>query len=213
MEAELVKKLANYLFDRIRLENIINLLFYKHVYRYLFYSIGKGSFVSPFIYPLGLDCVTLGSYSSINRNTRLMAIKSWDGQLFQPSIYIGNNVSVGLGCTLSCVNSIYISDDATLGDNVYVADSHHGFSDVRIGIRDQSLLPGEIYIGKGAWLGYGVFVAGNVVIGEHAVVGANSVVTKSVDPYTVVAGAPAKPISRYNPQTKQWEKVQTEALT
>jgi len=34
----------------------------------------------------------------------------------------------------------------------------------------------------------------NVVIGEGAVVGAGAVVTKDVEPYTVVAGVPAKKI-------------------
>jgi acetyltransferase-like isoleucine patch superfamily enzyme len=201
-----VKILANYLFDRLRIESVVG-FFYSFLYRYLFRSIGKRSFVSPFIYPLGLDCVTLGSNSSINRHTRLLALKRYRSQIFRPAIYIGNNVSIGFGCTLSCINRIHVCDDVTIGDKVYIADSHHEFIDITVGIREQHLRPGDIFIGQGAWLGYGAFLAGNIVIGEHAVVGANSVVTRSVEPYTVVAGSPAKPIRRYNSETNQWEKI------
>lgn len=201
-----MKTFANYFFDRLRVESLIG-FFYSFLYRYLFRSIGKGSFVSPFIYPLGLECVTLGSNSSIQRHTRLYALKRYGAQDFQPEINIGNNVSVGLGCTLSCVNRIHLCDDVTVGDKVYIADSRHDFSNVSFSVRDQPLLPGSIFIGRGAWLGYGAFLAGDIVIGEHAVVGANSVVTKSVAPYTVVVGAPARPIRRFNHEVNKWEPI------
>lgn len=204
-----MKTLANYIFDRIRIESFIG-LFYSVLYRYLFNGLGKGTFVSPFIFPLGLDCITVGNNSTISRHTRLYALKRHGGQNFNPELLIGNNVSIGLGCTLSCVNHIQVCDDVTIGDKVYIADSHHEFADISAGIRDQPLRPGSIFIGRGAWLGYGAFLAGDIVIGEHAIVGANSVVTKSVDPYTVVAGAPARPIRRFNPKNRQWEKIGTE---
>jgi acetyltransferase-like isoleucine patch superfamily enzyme len=56
---------------------------------------------------------------------------------------------------------------------------------------------GSISIGSDAWIGTGAVILPNVTIGEGAVIGANSVVTKSVAPYTVVGGVPAhfiKPI-------------------
>jgi len=123
-------------------------------------------------------------------------------------MYIGNNVSIGLGCTLSCISRLHVGDEVTIGDKAYIADSHHEFSDVTAaGIRDQPLRPGRISIGRGAWIGYGAFIAGDISIGEHAVVGANSVVTKSVDAFTVVAGTPARPIKRYNAEIGKWERI------
>jgi acetyltransferase-like isoleucine patch superfamily enzyme len=50
---------------------------------------------------------------------------------------------------------------------------------------------GSITIQSDAWIGTGAVILPNVTIGEGAVVGANSVVTKSVAPYTVVGGVPA----------------------
>jgi len=50
---------------------------------------------------------------------------------------------------------------------------------------------GYITIEADAWIGTGAVILPNVTIGEGAVVGANSVVTKNVEPYTVVGGVPA----------------------
>jgi len=55
---------------------------------------------------------------------------------------------------------------------------------------------GDIIIGNDVWIGDGVTIKGGVKIGDGAVVGAGSVVTKDVDPYTIVAGNPAKPIKK-----------------
>ena len=51
-------------------------------------------------------------------------------------------------------------------------------------------------IGNDVWIGAGAHILRNVVIGDGAVVAANAVVTKSVPPYAIVAGVPAK-IIRY----------------
>ena len=192
-----------FMLQSLRMEALLSIP-YGWMYRVAFRQFGAGSIVSPFIQSVGLDCVSLGSRSRISRNTRLLALKGYGTQLFTPQITIGNNVSVGFGCTLSCVNRLDIGHDVTIGDNVYIADSHHEYTDPQKGILEQPLLAGKISIGKGAWIGYGAFVAGDVSIGEHAVIGANSVVTRSVSAYTVVAGVPAKLIKRFDHATGLW---------
>jgi phosphonate metabolism protein (transferase hexapeptide repeat family) len=49
-----------------------------------------------------------------------------------------------------------------------------------------------VTIGNDVWIGHGAVVLPGVTIGDGAVVGANAVVTRDVEPYTIVAGAPAK---------------------
>ena len=44
------------------------------------------------------------------------------------------------------------------------------------------------------WIGAGVIILSGVTVGECSVIGAGAVVTKDVEPYTVVAGVPAKKI-------------------
>ena len=46
------------------------------------------------------------------------------------------------------------------------------------------------------WIGYRVTIMAGVRVGRGAVIAAGSVVTKDVDPYTVVAGVPAKPVRK-----------------
>jgi acetyltransferase-like isoleucine patch superfamily enzyme len=52
----------------------------------------------------------------------------------------------------------------------------------------------DVVIGEGVWLASHVLVLGPVTIGAHAVVAAGSLVREDVEPYTVVAGRPAKVI-------------------
>lgn len=201
-----MKAAIRLLFQKIRLESLLAIP-YGWIYRLTFRRVGVGAFVSPFIQAVGLDCVSLGNASRISRNTRLLALRAYGSQSFTPRIDIGDNVSIGFGCTLSCINCIDIGSDVTIGDNVYIADSHHGYQDPEFGVLDQPLIPGQVSIGRGAWVGYGAFVAGTVSLGEHCVVGANSVVTRSVPPYTVVAGVPARPIKQFNHELKQWIRI------
>lgn len=55
---------------------------------------------------------------------------------------------------------------------------------------------GDISIGHDVWIGYNVKLFKGVTIGNGAVIGACSLVNKSVPPYAIVAGTPARPIRR-----------------
>ena len=62
----------------------------------------------------------------------------------------------------------------------------------------QSDLPlkGDAVIGNDVWIGQNVTILPGVLIGDGAIIGANSVVASDVAPYTIVAGNPAKLISK-----------------
>ena len=51
-------------------------------------------------------------------------------------------------------------------------------------------------IGNDVWMGHGAIVLPGVAVGDGAVVAAGAVVTRNVEPYTIVAGVPARPIKR-----------------
>ncbi len=55
---------------------------------------------------------------------------------------------------------------------------------------------GDITIGNDVWIGYNVKLFKGITVGNGAVIGACSLVNKSVEPYTIVAGTPARPIRR-----------------
>lgn len=53
---------------------------------------------------------------------------------------------------------------------------------------------GAIKIGNDVWIGQNVTIAQGITIGNGSVVASNAVVTKSISPYSVVGGVPAKKI-------------------
>lgn len=54
----------------------------------------------------------------------------------------------------------------------------------------------RVVLGHDVWIGHGATVLPGVKVGTGAVVGAGAVVTKEVQPYTIVAGVPARMIRR-----------------
>ena len=57
---------------------------------------------------------------------------------------------------------------------------------------DDSQSKGGIVVGDDVWIGMNAIILSGVSIGQGAVIAAGSVVTKNVEPYSVVAGNPAK---------------------
>jgi len=57
-----------------------------------------------------------------------------------------------------------------------------------------------VKIGHGVWIGDSVLILGGVTVGNGAVVGAGSVVTKSVPPFAIVAGNPARELGWRYPE-------------
>jgi len=61
---------------------------------------------------------------------------------------------------------------------------------------------GDITIGNDVWIGYEAVVMSGVHIGNGAIIGTRAVVTRDVEPYTIVGGVPARPIrKRYDQST------------
>lgn len=59
-----------------------------------------------------------------------------------------------------------------------------------------SATKGDVIIGNDVWIGYGATILSGVNIGDGAVIGARAVVAKSVEPYSIVVGNPAKEIRK-----------------
>lgn len=71
-----------------------------------------------------------------------------------------------------------------------------------LGASREATSKGKIVIGDDVWIGYRAMILSGVVIGQGAVIAAESVVTKSIEPYTIVGGNPAKVIkTRFNADT------------
>ena len=57
-------------------------------------------------------------------------------------------------------------------------------------------MKGPTIVGNDVWLGYQCLIMPGVTIGDGACIGSRAIVTKDVEPYTIVAGVPARPIRK-----------------
>ena len=108
------------------------------------------------------------------------------------NIKLGKNVFINSGCHFQDQGGITIDDGVLIGHNAVLATLNHNQDPEK---RD-NLLPAPIHIGRKVWLGANVTVLPGVTIGDNAIVAAGAVVTKDVEPNTVVGGVPAKIIKR-----------------
>lgn len=91
--------------------------------------------------------------------------------------------------------TITVGEYSFFGHGVSVLTGSHEIE--KFGAERQDAIPKEgndITIGKGVWVASNATIVGPCTIGDHAVVGVGSVVMDDVEPYQIVAGAPAKVI-------------------
>jgi acetyltransferase-like isoleucine patch superfamily enzyme len=127
--------------------------------------------------------------------------------LFEPGVWItapgsarvriGGGSFLNIGVMVAAHELVEIGEHCMLANGCFVSDASHRYDDPQRPITWQGFQSkGPTRIGDNCWLGANVVVTSGVEIGERCVIGANSVVTHDVEPFTVAAGLPAKPIGR-----------------
>ena len=113
------------------------------------------------------------------------------------NISIGSNTYVNGGFLIAGANSrIRIGQDCLISYNVHCRTDSHNFRSKDQLIRSQGHSEADISIGNDVWVGFGAQIMSGISVGDGAVVAAGAVVTKDVEPYSIVAGVPAAVISR-----------------
>lgn len=123
---------------------------------------------------------------------------------FKPTLcwFQGYNLSVGKDfyCNFACAlldgGRITIGDRVLFGPNVHVYTPTHPLDPAERNGLEGPEMTKPVTIGNDVWVAGGVIILPGVTIGDGCTVGAGSVVTRDVEPYTVVAGNPAKVIKR-----------------
>lgn len=141
----------------------------------------------------GLESLMIG-HPTLTRITAAEGIsdnsKIYTEEHHNTKLHIGKYCSISMGCSFF------------LGAN-HRYDRISTFIPFDPEMKEESLTSnGDIIIGNDVWIGYGATILSGVKIGTGSVIGANSLVSKDVEPYSIVAGNPASPIKfRFNEET------------
>ncbi len=157
---------------------------------------------------------------------------AWSGS-FEESVvryHYGDEYSLSHWEPIWEIDQLYIGDYVCIGaEAVILMGGNHThrtdwfslypFLEV---IQEAYVAKGDTVIEDGAWIGMRAMIMPGVTIGEGAIVASGALVTKSVAPYTIVAGNPASPIKQRFPEATteqllalkiyQWDKVKFDAL-
>lgn len=146
------------------------------------------------------NCI-LGNLPS--RHIRRAFLRQWLGGM-------GTRASVQMGCRFLNGRKVFLGEGSVINFGTLLDGRVHRIeigSNVSIG-PEASILTlghdpqsaefadrgGPVRIGDRVWIGYRALILPGLTVGEGAVVAAGSVVTRDVEPYTIVAGNPARKI-------------------
>jgi acetyltransferase-like isoleucine patch superfamily enzyme len=129
------------------------------------------------------------------------------GTLFEPHVWItaegqarvriGAGSFLNIGVMVAALELVEIGDHCMFANGCFISDANHRFDDPSQPVPYQGFTSkGPTRIGDNVWCGANVVVASGVTVGERSVIGANSVVLDDVEPFTIAAGVPARPIKR-----------------
>lgn len=125
----------------------------------------------------------IGAYSYIN-----------NGGYLRDNVFIGRFCSIGRRVTIGAgMHNMY-----GLSTHPLIKGSAH--SPFYQPVQEVSPRKNFTIIESDVWIGDGVVITPGVTVGQGAVIGANTVVTKDVDPYSIVGGVPAKLIRQRFPE-------------
>jgi len=159
---------------------------------------GKGSKIGhvrmdvlPFnVFSLGAGS-TIEDYSTINNGVG--------------DVIIGEHTLIGIGNVI--IGPVSIGNNVIFAQNIVVSGLNHEYRDVTMPIHEQKVTVAPIVVEDECWIAANVVITAGVTIGKHSVIAAGAVVTKSIPPYSVAVGNPARVIKKYNFDSKEWEPV------
>jgi len=111
-------------------------------------------------------------------------------------IKIGRDCLVGEYTVIRGQGGVLIGDRVFTSPLTQILAVNHVFEDPDRPFIKQGITAEGIVIEDDVWLGAGVVVTDGVRIGKGSVVAAGSVVTRDVEPHTLVAGVPARPVRK-----------------
>ncbi len=141
----------------------------------------------------------IGSEVRIRPGARIECIRFWG---YQGEIHIGDRSVAQFYFHCAAADRVEIGCDVLIAGRVYISDHDHEWP-----AGGHRLVVAPVSIGDRCWLGEGAVVLKGVRLGEGCVVGANAVVTRSAPAGSLLVGAPARVIKRYDAGSNRWVAV------
>jgi maltose O-acetyltransferase len=124
------------------------------------------------------------------------------GAVFTPLLKIGNNSGVGVNAEIH--GTVTIGNNVMMGPNVIVMTINHRMEDTTRPMITQGYTPEQpVVIEDDVWIGMRTIILPGVRIGTGSVIGAGAVVTKSIPPYSIAVGNPARVVKSRKPPSRK----------
>ncbi|MCZ4244149.1 acyltransferase [Pedobacter punctiformis] len=139
--------------------------------------------------------ITIGNRVTIGRFAIIRPSNAYGGEVGE-GLRIGNNSSIGTYNYIGCSGFIDIGNNVMMGPRVGLFAENHKFERTDIPMHEQGVEREFITIEDDCWIGTNSVILSGVTIGKGSIIAAGSVVTKSVEPYSIMGGVPAKLIKK-----------------
>lgn len=176
----------------------------KYIYSMYFKSMGRDTIIEKPLKLLNSNNISIGSNVLIWKNARIEAVKRYNQSAFNPVLIIEDGVTIQQNLHLTCANKIIIKSEVAIASNVTITDINHEYKDITMSIEKQDISTNAVIIGNRCKLYNNSVILPGTNIGNHCVIGANSVVSGTIPDFSVVVGAPARIVKRYNLNKKIW---------
>lgn len=128
------------------------------------------------------------------------------------SLVFGSEVILNDSVHIAAFESVKIGSNVLIASKVFISDHNHGHygkdgSSPLSHPNEREIISSPVIIEDDVWIGEFVSILPGVTIGKGSVIGTMSVVNKSIPPYSIAVGSPAKVIKTYNFTTNQWERI------
>lgn len=143
----------------------------------------------------GYDNMDVGNNFTSGQYCRIEAGNKPGGR----TLVIGNDVQINDKCHIAAIDSIIIGSNVLIASNVFITDHDHGdFSEAALSLAPakRPLISKPVVIESGVWIGENVVILKGVLVGMGSIIAAGSIVTKSVPPFSLVCGVPAKVVKK-----------------
>ena len=190
-----------YYFHRFILSSwasLTRVLYFEPLFRARCNSVGKRlQLFGGLPYIAGALNITIGDDCELYGRSTFASTRVYD----QPELIVGNDTHLGYMTTISVGQRVEIGNHVLVAQRCFIADNDGHPIDYRRRRKEshepvskEQIQP--VKIEDDCWIGSDTIILKGVTIGQGSIIGTNSVVSRSIPPFCIAAGSPARVIKQ-----------------